>query len=167
MNANAMNLVPTELHLTLQSTTGRVGTQRLLPAGTELVWSAPGEDAIVSANFQRIDSANGEEIENIVVDGAAWRVLHTEDRLDTFVDEARNLRIDLEDAMNAALNEFQNKYRHCNTRWSDEWSCEVDDECPVCGADISPYESVHLRGLMGESDDGVLLFQEAGVPEEA
>lgn len=46
MNDTVMSPVATELHPTLQSTAGRVGTQRLLPAGTEIAWSAPGEDAI-------------------------------------------------------------------------------------------------------------------------
>lgn len=36
-----------------------------------------------------------------------------------------------------------NKYHceDCNTKWEDTWSCAVDNECPRCNADISPYNS--------------------------
>ena len=30
-------------------------------------------------------------------------------------------------------------------RWTDEWSCMCDDECPHCGArDMTPYNSEDL-----------------------
>ena len=37
---------------------------------------------------------------------------------------------------------FTNHYRcdDCNVEWSDQWSCACDDECPECGADISPHD---------------------------
>ena len=38
---------------------------------------------------------------------------------------------------------FLNFYRcaRCKRRWTDEWSCTCDDECPHCGArDMSPYQ---------------------------
>jgi hypothetical protein len=40
-------------------------------------------------------------------------------------------------------NKFINYYRHnkCDAEWQDEWSCQCDDECPVCGTAISPYKS--------------------------
>jgi hypothetical protein len=28
--------------------------------------------------------------------------------------------------------------------WDNEWSCQCDDECPVCGADCSPSNSVWI-----------------------
>lgn len=37
----------------------------------------------------------------------------------------------------------------CGARWSSQWSCQCDDECPTCGADISPSKS---DDLMGEED---------------
>ncbi|MFN3582762.1 hypothetical protein [Phenylobacterium sp.] len=33
----------------------------------------------------------------------------------------------------------------CGTTWHDEWSCEVDDECPSCGTDCSPTDSEELE----------------------
>ena len=36
---------------------------------------------------------------------------------------------------------WTNHYFHCNTLWDDEWSCQCDDECPVCHAEIEPYAS--------------------------
>jgi hypothetical protein len=32
----------------------------------------------------------------------------------------------------------------CGTTWEDVWSCGCDDECPGCGADISPSVSVFV-----------------------
>lgn len=28
--------------------------------------------------------------------------------------------------------------------WEMEWSCQCDDECPACGADCAPYDSIWL-----------------------
>lgn len=38
---------------------------------------------------------------------------------------------------------YTNRYRcdACKVEWEDTWSCACDDECPECGADISPYDS--------------------------
>jgi transcription initiation factor IIE alpha subunit len=38
---------------------------------------------------------------------------------------------------------FRNHYRCPNdaTEWSDEWSCQCNDKCPTCNAEIEPYES--------------------------
>jgi hypothetical protein len=38
---------------------------------------------------------------------------------------------------------FLNHYKHC-TEWTDIWSCMCDDQCPVCGVDVSPHESEEL-----------------------
>jgi hypothetical protein len=40
---------------------------------------------------------------------------------------------------------FINYYRHCGTKWSDQWSCMCNDECPRCGGEIEPYDSDELR----------------------
>jgi hypothetical protein len=39
---------------------------------------------------------------------------------------------------------FENIYYHCGQQWQDEWSCQCNDRCPVCGCEIEPYESVDL-----------------------
>jgi DNA-directed RNA polymerase subunit RPC12/RpoP len=39
---------------------------------------------------------------------------------------------------------FLNYYRcdDCGGEWTDEWSCQCDDDCPHCGArHLSPYKS--------------------------
>lgn len=46
---------------------------------------------------------------------------------------------------------FLNFYRceHCKRRWTDEWSCMCDDECPHCGAsDMTPFKSEDLTELI-------------------
>jgi hypothetical protein len=42
---------------------------------------------------------------------------------------------------------YLNYYRHnsCDVEWEDEHSCQCDDECPVCGAAISPYRSENIE----------------------
>lgn len=32
----------------------------------------------------------------------------------------------------------------CDVEWEDAWICACDDECPVCGDDLSPYESTEI-----------------------
>lgn len=37
---------------------------------------------------------------------------------------------------------WENQYEcECGETWTDEWSCQCDDECPSCGKDISPISS--------------------------
>lgn len=36
---------------------------------------------------------------------------------------------------------FRNFYRHCGEEWEDEHSCQCNDRCPVCNAEIEPYKS--------------------------
>lgn len=41
--------------------------------------------------------------------------------------------------------QFRNYYRHCGEEWEDVWSCACNDECPVCKAEIEPYQSDALN----------------------
>ena len=46
---------------------------------------------------------------------------------------------------------FRNHYQcyRCDEAWADEWSCEVDDECPHCGArDACPVDSEDLTFII-------------------
>ena len=46
---------------------------------------------------------------------------------------------------------FLNFYKcdECDRRWTDDWSCTCDDECPYCGTrDMSPYKSEDLTELI-------------------
>lgn len=42
---------------------------------------------------------------------------------------------------------FQNHYRHCGQEWTTQWSCQCNDRCPRCNAEIEPYNSVELTEL--------------------
>jgi len=43
------------------------------------------------------------------------------------------------------LSRFHNFYNHCGEEWENFWDSGCDDECPVCGCDISPYESIDTQ----------------------
>ena len=49
---------------------------------------------------------------------------------------------------------FLNTYEcdDCDTAWEDRWSCACDDDCPKCGADISPTCSDITNLKTGEVD---------------
>lgn len=56
---------------------------------------------------------------------------------------------------------FLNHYEcdRCSRRWTDEWSCMVDCECPHCGArDMTPEASEDLTTLIEESDDSYVVL---------
>lgn len=36
---------------------------------------------------------------------------------------------------------YLNHYQHCGQEWEDVWPCMCNDDCPVCGAEIEPYNS--------------------------
>lgn len=53
----------------------------------------------------------------------------------------------------------------CGTKWSDEWSCCCDDECPNCGSrNWSPYESEDLTEAIEETNHGFVVVRS---PENA
>lgn len=46
---------------------------------------------------------------------------------------------------------FHNCYEceRCGSKWTDDWSCMCDDDCPHCGArHMSPYESRDLTEII-------------------
>lgn len=43
---------------------------------------------------------------------------------------------------------FINKYRHCGMEWEDAWTSSSNDECPCCGAEITPYESEKVEEVV-------------------
>ena len=46
---------------------------------------------------------------------------------------------------------FCNYYKcaRCERKWTDEWSCMCDDDCPHCGArHMSPYDSDDLTEIV-------------------
>lgn len=66
-----------------------------------------------------------------------------------------------------------NFYEHCGQSWSDAWSCQCNDECPVCGHEIAPRESWALYQVTWyHKDDEYLDYPKtlevyAATPEEA
>ena len=40
-----------------------------------------------------------------------------------------------------AENKYITHYYHCGNSWTDVWSCICNDRCPVCGAEITPFDS--------------------------
>lgn len=57
---------------------------------------------------------------------------------------------------------FLNQYEcdRCERKWTDEWSCSCDDECPHCGArDMTPFDSEELTTLVArEGEEFVVLW---------
>ena len=41
---------------------------------------------------------------------------------------------------------FRNYFRcpYDAATWIDEWVCMCNDKCPICGAEIEPYDSVDI-----------------------
>jgi hypothetical protein len=63
---------------------------------------------------------------------------------------------------------FENFYRcdACDAEWGDEWSCIVDDECPICGArDMVPYGAQELTFLVMRQGDVYVVFRSPGTAE--
>lgn len=58
---------------------------------------------------------------------------------------------------------WRNTYHHCIS-WSDDWSCQADDECPECGSSCSPRASLWLvRSTFNSVDATTRLW--ASLPE--
>lgn len=56
---------------------------------------------------------------------------------------------------------YSNSYRcyRCKQAWTDEWSCQCDDDCPHCGArHSSPSCSEDLTYIVAEEDSSFLVL---------
>ena len=63
---------------------------------------------------------------------------------------------------------FLNHYKcdSCYRRWSDEWSCMCDDECPHCGArDMTPHTSEDLTTLIEKKDSAFIVLHSPDTAE--
>jgi len=51
---------------------------------------------------------------------------------------------------------FLKSYRHeeCDIEWTDEWSCACNDRCPVCDAEIEPYDYIDLSVIVEVDETG-------------
>ena len=63
---------------------------------------------------------------------------------------------------------FLNFYRceSCRRRWTDEWSCMCDNECPHCGArDITPIRSEDLTDLIEQEGSEFVVMRSPDTAE--
>jgi hypothetical protein len=52
---------------------------------------------------------------------------------------------DRQNAFNEDGTWFLNRYRcDCTAKWTDQWACMCDNDCPACGTTCSPYESKEI-----------------------
>ena len=64
---------------------------------------------------------------------------------------------------------FLNHYKcdKCRRRWTDEWSCMCDDECPHCGArDMIPHTSEDLTTLVEREGKQFIVLQSPETAED-
>jgi hypothetical protein len=63
---------------------------------------------------------------------------------------------------------FVNHYKcaRCGQRWTDEWSCTCDDDCPHCGArHMSPDESEDLTVVIEKADSEFVVLESPDTAE--
>jgi transcription initiation factor IIE alpha subunit len=63
---------------------------------------------------------------------------------------------------------FNNYYicARCHSKWSDEWSCMCDDDCPHCGArHMSPYDSDDLTEIIEKKDEKFVVLRSPATAE--
>ncbi|MDE2380417.1 hypothetical protein [Bradyrhizobium sp.] len=64
---------------------------------------------------------------------------------------------------------FINHYEcdRCDRRWTDEWSCACDDECPHCGfRDMTPFDSEDLTELIVEESGKFIVLRSPEAAED-
>ena len=65
---------------------------------------------------------------------------------------------------------FLNHYKcaKCQRRWSGEWSCTCDDDCPHCGArHMSPYNSEDLTLVVEQEGSEFVVLESPDTAEHA
>jgi hypothetical protein len=61
----------------------------------------------------------------------------------------------MEDALRAVVDWANYTFVHCGQSFYSDWSCAADEECPVCGKDISPLDDeVEVFRKLEEEEDG-------------
>ncbi|MGY3583291.1 DNA-directed RNA polymerase subunit RPC12/RpoP [Bradyrhizobium sp. USDA 4341] len=63
---------------------------------------------------------------------------------------------------------FLNFYRceRCRRRWTDEWSCTCDDDCPHCGArHMTPTRSEDLTEFIEEENGEFVVIRSPDTAE--
>jgi len=117
---------------------------------------------------------DGEEQDRVTLTGDLWRHLQDEvDPLDIMRElkdhRSRAFRGVIEYCMRAHVDWMTNHYHHdadgCDAAWQDEHSCACDDECPNCGASITPHDSTVHVGIVNGGAVGDMLGIEFGETE--
>ena len=63
---------------------------------------------------------------------------------------------------------FRNHYKCAESgcKWTDEWSCMCDDDCPQCGArHMSPFDSDDLTEIIEECRGKFVVLRSPGTAE--
>ena len=60
------------------------------------------------------------------------------------------------------------KCAKCRRRWSGEWSCMCDDDCPHCGArHMSPYQSEDLTVVVEQEGSEFVVLESPETAEQS
>jgi hypothetical protein len=101
---------------------------------------------------------------HLTLDAAVVALLRRQgSALDLGADLARAREVrEVEMAVRAQTDRMNNVYEHdaCGSSWNDEHSCACDDECPACGASISPLESYPLIELAETHKRGTFTYDQ-------
>ena len=119
----------------------------------------------VEAQIERIlqtQHGDKEVVERITLDKVAWNAFRYRADIPEFLADANTSGPNaLRRAVEAQLNWMTNSYTHdadgCDEDWTDSHSCACDDECPNCGAAISPT-STDEHVLLAEVPDRPGLY---------
>ncbi len=111
--------------------------------------------------WQKHNDGNHRFIQNLLDKGEDYRKLFKPSKeaktaVDAILKRVKTTEIKIEvtskvvspeesEAEDKKMHRFHNLYRHCGEEWEDWWDSGCDDECPVCGCAISPYESIDTQ----------------------
>lgn len=153
-----------QITLTLRTADGRVGAKVLTEKNSKMMWTGEhgdGDDQTISATFDaRNVGPNGAVTFSgqLIVTGDVWREFESEAEMEDFLrDAVQPYPGALLSAMQGQVNQVESTYRHdeCEEEWTNRWSCACDDECPSCGHDIEPRDSVLLSSIDEPDDNGI------------
>ncbi len=96
--------------------------------------------------------------DSVRLTGDAWRTLlqRLPEVLDKIsVERGESTHSSMEDALRAVVDWANYTFVHCGQPFYSDWSCAADEECPVCGKDISPLDDeVEVFRKLEEEEDG-------------
>lgn len=105
---------------------------------------------------------DGKLLERVVLDKEAWKALKSDAEFSSISQDVAS-GASLQSSLKGQLDVFVNQFDHCGTSYEDTWSCACDAECPKCGKDVSPFDSIAMRTL-DEGHDGVFRLTQSEEP---